>query len=490
MARIGIVGNGNMFYNYVKVGRQYGELSGFAVRDAPALIPTLTEKGIENILYPDYQAAKIKIDLTNEKLQQKGLPQLHGYRGHKRLIDEGKPSVVVIATNNNSHLEIATDCLKADINIYCEKPFVEPYQIKKARKLAHGIYHARNRGVVFGINLQLAGIEDQLKDKKIYNSHTYTDIKNSSTYTKAEWASCIRNEEGIKKVLGENADPQLLKETVDSVYTIDELNAVNTIIDLGPHLFRFFPHSLFLKHREKDIHVLDYITRYTKENIKNGKEHLKKEIEEEIKHDKKKVIVRFPEGEFTLIRCDKKEDANKIRRWSYETEDMGTHSFEYTWIDNKCTIIHRYDNKRQDYIIKDPFAYSFERFLEGKPLVGIKGAMDNMYNLAAVVNRHIPYNATKKRFWALKFLGIKNYEIILNNYIWPALNQRFKDDAFREIFCRAPLEKIVEKIPIKKNYKLLGLIKIAANEPRNAVQEAEIKNIISSYFGDMILNAA
>jgi len=59
------------------------------------------------------------------------------YTSHENLISEVRPDLVHITTPPESHVALVTDCLLADLNVFCEKPLVVSYsEYEPLKKLA------------------------------------------------------------------------------------------------------------------------------------------------------------------------------------------------------------------------------------------------------------------------------------------------------------------------------------------------------------------
>jgi len=382
----------------------------------------------EEYVYDGRAAASLKISETNRRLKEKIGYELTGYASYKKMIKKEMPDIAIISSPDADHLKNIDYCIRKGVKkIYCEKPFATAYQVKEARQILKKI---RDNEVYFGLNLQLIAIKEALWDKKIFYNLTYDDIAKSAKNFDVEWASMQKNEQNA-------------------------LDSIETLTDLGPHAFSLIPY-IDLKQIRLD-------------------------------EGEKDVTIKFLNGKINLSRKETREEANKSRKWSFDT-DIGNHRFEYAWRDGKCFIIHFYnDNLHDSYEIEDPLSSSMRHFLKGDALVGAKKALDNLYTLEAVVKSHKFYNIAKKTYeneykWLLdKFGGKQTCDSFFSRY-WLRLNAALKDEEVKEKCDQRTLEKVIKLSPIPNRRQIIYLSS-KINEENN---KDELFNYTKHYLLDII----
>jgi len=402
-----IIGFGTMAKNHARVlnatGKEHdAELVAFSRTDKPIV----TDFGV----IPSKEAAELKISQANDQLRKLIDHELRGYSDYREMIDKERPDIAFICSPDEFHLENIKYCIENKVTgIYCEKPLALPSQVREARKLLLRI--ARKNDINFGLNLQLSAIPLAVKDKKLFPGKNYEEIVQSAQSFEVAWSSALKEKEDDMHMM-------------DSIYTITDLGP--HVFSLIPNIFSSIPHK---KRKRKTVLVDDY------------------------KKDKKEVTIKFQNGQITLSRKTTKDEANKNRKWNFY--DGGDHEFNYEWRDGNCFLVHTYNSADIDTIqIEDPLSLSIKSFLKRKPIVGISRALDNLYNLEAVVEAHELYNAAKRAFKAkLGILGKENYELMFRAY-WPCLNAVIKEEVledkeFKEYATYHPeiLKEVVRYVP-------------------------------------------
>lgn len=96
---------------------------------------------------------------------------IYVYETLEHVLEDPKVDIVVVATPNDSHKEIAIKALKAGKNVVCEKP-----AMMSSKELEDVMHVEKETGKVFVVHQNRRWDEDFLTIKEIYNSNILGDV--------------------------------------------------------------------------------------------------------------------------------------------------------------------------------------------------------------------------------------------------------------------------------------------------------------------------
>jgi scyllo-inositol 2-dehydrogenase (NADP+) len=98
---------------------------------------------------------------------------LHTYNSFEELLSDDKVEIVLIATPNDSHRDLAIQAFKAGKDVICEKPVT-----LNSEELQDILNHAKEYNRVFAVHQNRRWDEDYLVMKKLYDEKTIGDVFN------------------------------------------------------------------------------------------------------------------------------------------------------------------------------------------------------------------------------------------------------------------------------------------------------------------------
>ncbi|MCX7797252.1 MAG: Gfo/Idh/MocA family oxidoreductase [Melioribacter sp.] len=132
-------------------------------------------------------AALCEINRSRLKTIGEKFPTAVKYTDYLEMISKEKLDAVIIATPTSTHLEIAINCLKNNVNLLIEKPIALNYE--EAKKI-HSFATKQKKIVMVGMNLRFR--PDAMLMKSLLNSGEFGDL----FYIKCSW---IRKKSSAQK---------------------------------------------------------------------------------------------------------------------------------------------------------------------------------------------------------------------------------------------------------------------------------------------------